>query len=273
MASIHRVVAAYFSPTGNTQKVVMTIASFMANTLNSPLDIVDFTVASKREMDIICDAHKLLVVGLPTYAGRLPNKILPFVQTHIKGCNSIAIPIVTFGNRSMDESLKELCLELDTNGFIIPAAAGIVTEHVFSEHLGSGRPNSQDISDLEHFALHCCEKLESNDWAAVTFYKESPLGDYYKPLKADGTPARFLKAKPKTHTDLCINCGLCASNCPMGAIDAVDTTVITGTCIKCHSCIKCCPSHAKYFDDDDFLSHVTMLEANYKRVTHSTFCI
>ena len=40
---------------------------------------------------------------------------------------------------------------------------------------------------------------------------------------------------------------------------------VTGICIKCQACIKKCPTHAKYFDDPAFLSHVAMLEQNYTR--------
>ena len=39
----------------------------------------------------------------------------------------------------------------------------------------------------------------------------------------------------------------------------------TGLCIKCQACVRRCPTHAKYFEDADFLSHVAMLEQNFTR--------
>ena len=51
----------------------------------------------------------------------------------------------------------------------------------------------------------------------------------------------------------------------MGAISFDNFIDVPGTCIKCQACIKKCPTHAKYFDDEAFLSHVKMLEQNYKR--------
>ena len=36
-------------------------------------------------------------------------------------------------------------------------------------------------------------------------------------------------------------------------------------CIKCHSCVRNCPTGAKYFDDEAFLSHKAMLERDYTR--------
>ena len=79
-------------------------------------------------------------------------------------------------------------------------------------------------------------------------------------MKEDGTPARFLKAKPVTDMETCDGCGRCTAVCPMGSIDRTDPGLVSGICIKCQACILHCPRHAKYFTDEDFLSHVRMLE-------------
>ncbi len=39
---------------------------------------------------------------------------------------------------------------------------------------------------------------------------------------------------------------------------------IPGTCIKCQRCVRFCPQQAKYFSDKAFLSHVAMLEQNFR---------
>ena len=54
---------------------------------------------------------------MPTYAGKLPNKMLPFVQEEILGNGALAVGLVTFGNRSFDNSLAELCACLEAGGF------------------------------------------------------------------------------------------------------------------------------------------------------------
>ena len=96
------------------------------------------------------------------------------------------------------------------------------------------------------------------------------IGPYYTPLKADGSPAKFLKAKPRTDLGKCCNCGVCARACPMGAIDPRNVALVPGLCIKCQACVRKCPRRAKFFEDADFLSHVAMLEQNYTRRAENT---
>lgn len=41
-------------------------------------------------------------------------------------------------------------------------------------------------------------------------------------------------------SDQCMNCGLCATNCPTGSIDLKNKTVNNETCIKCFKCLSKC---------------------------------
>lgn len=111
--------------------------------------------------------------------------------------------------------------------------------------------------------------LEDRGFHSVAMGND-PVENYYVPLKEDGTPAKFLKAKPVTDIDRCTGCDLCAEICPMNSIDDKDYSV-SGICIKCHACIRNCPAHAKSFTDEQFLSHVKMLEKNYSRRAENCF--
>lgn len=270
---ISKVTAVYASPTGNVKKVVCTIAEALAQSFGVPCVQDDFTLPQARQQERHFAAEELVVFGTPVYAGRVPNKMLPFVQELFHADGALAVPVVCFGNRNFDNGLIELRNELETNGFHTIAGAGVVSEHVFSSELATGRPNAEDLVQLKSFAGQIAEKIQKLEEipAPIAVRGDDPVGPYYRPLGIDGKPAVFLKAKPKTHEDLCNNCGLCAQVCPMSSISPEDPKTVTGICIKCQACIHKCPTHAKYFDDPAFLSHVEMLKANYTRRTESEF--
>lgn len=123
--TIDNVTAVYFSPTGNTEKMCTQIAQELAKNLRVPCGQVDFTLPTARARRHVFTGTTLVVFAMPTYAGRLPNKLLPFVQKNFQGLQSPAITLVTFGNRSADSALPELAQTLAQNGFYVLAGAFI----------------------------------------------------------------------------------------------------------------------------------------------------
>ena len=131
--NITQVYAVYFSATGNTRKVTTTLANALAVSFDVPLEVRDFTLPAAREEAYEFAAGDLVVFGMPTYAGKLPNKLLDFVKSGFHGNGALAVPVVTFGNRSFDNSLAELCACLEGDGFhtigagALPAATPLPT--------------------------------------------------------------------------------------------------------------------------------------------------
>lgn len=269
---IQRIYSVYWSATGNSRKVARTVSDTMGECLGCPVKEFDFTLPQARETIMEFSSEDLAVVVLPTYAGKLPNKMLPFVQTGIVGNGTPAIPLVTFGNRSFDNSLAELVDSLKANHFSPIAVGAVVCRHAFTDLLATGRPTEQDLEVLKQFARKAAEKiLVSSSLPAPVAVPGDSTAPYYIPKGLDGQPAKFLKAKPKTNLDSCIRCGTCARLCPMGAISSEDFSQVPGTCIKCQRCIRSCPKKAKCFDDPAFLSHVAMLEANFRDSKENSF--
>ena len=269
---IQRICSVYWSATGNSRKVARTVSGAIGEYLGCPVEEFDFTLPGARETVMEFSSKDLAVVVLPTYAGKLPNKMLPFVQTGIKGNGTPAIPLVTFGNRSFDNSLAELVDSLKSNHFFPMAAGAVVCRHAFTDLLAAGKPTEQDLEDLKQFARKAAEKiLEASSLPAPVTVPGDSTAPYYIPKGLDGKPAKFLKARPKTNLDSCIRCGVCARLCPMEAISSEDYSQVPGTCIECQRCVRSCSQKAKYFDDPAFLSHVAMLEANFQDLKVSSF--
>lgn len=257
----------------------------MGKCLKLPVHKISFTLPDERKKSCTFTEEDLLILGTPVYAGRIPNKILPDVDRSFEGNGTLAVAVSVFGNRNYDDGLMELALLLENHGFCVAAAAAAAARHAFSDDIGAGRPDKQDEEELRVFARRAAEKIKefsgvekivSGNKAAcgvlaLQITGHNPVGPYYTPLRADGQPAKFLKAKPVTDENLCNRCGTCAQVCPMGSISREDPSVVNGICIKCQACIRSCPAQAKHFEDEDFLSHVEMLREHYTRRAANAF--
>ncbi|MBR0409488.1 MAG: EFR1 family ferrodoxin [Eubacterium sp.] len=264
---ITNITAVYFSPTGSTRKIVEELARVMADEYSVPMHTFDFTLPENRVESITFQGSDLVVFGVPVYAGRVPNKILPEIRRIFKGDGALAVPVVTFGNRSYDNALIELRNELEEGGFHTIAGGAFVAEHAFSGKLAPGRPDREDMDLVRSFAKTVADKVNEMKEipGPVKVRGIEPIPPYYQPLGIDGRPAKFLKAKPVIGPG-CIRCGKCINACPMGSINEEnDELKVEGICIKCQACIKICPVRALFFDDSAFLSHVAMLEQNFSR--------
>ena len=264
---IKTVWAVYFSGTGTTQKVATTLAKSVAQSLGAEYQEYCFNLPAAREKELTFTPEDLVVLGVPVYAGRVPNLLLPYVRDSIHGGGALAVPVVLYGNRNFDDGLMELRNVARDNGFHPIAAGAFVGEHSFSTILGAGRPDAEDMALVRDLAGKTAGKVKALTEApaqAVEVEGCDPIRPYYTPRDRHGEPIKdFLKAKPVTDPDKCVKCGLCARLCPMGSIDPADVSNVAGKCIKCCACVKKCPTGAKYFDHEGYLYHQHELEDQY----------
>lgn len=265
--NIKTVWAVYFSGTGTTEKVTVHLAQSLAKWLGAEYKSHDYTQPKGREKELNFASDELVVLGTPVYAGRVPNLLLPFVRDSIHGNGTLAVPVVLYGNRNFDDGLIELRNVMGDNGFCPIGAAAVVGEHSFSKILGAGRPDSDDMVLVDQLAEKTAEKVKGMERLPEQMVEVEgcdPIRPYYTPRDRNGEPIRdFLKAKPVTDPDKCVQCGLCARLCPMGSIDPADVSNVVGKCIKCCACVKKCPVGAKYFDHEGYLYHQHELEEQY----------
>lgn len=275
-----RTIKIYFSPTGNTKRIVDAVASSTELNGESTIDL-DITLPdSRKNFNYHAQDGDIVIIGMPVYAGRIPNLLLPFINT-ITPCSADSskdvscIPLVTYGGRNYDDALIELADILEDNGFKVLAAGAFIAEHSFSSKICNSLPDKDSLSfaaRLGRLAIGM-EGREGKEDGKIEEFRRNEIfvgkqnikgrakeeRVYYRPRLADGSPINMLKVKPKTKEN-CLRCGICAKRCPMGSISASDPTAITGPCIKCNRCVRECKVGAKYFDDAGYLFHVSDLE-------------
>ena len=279
----------YFSPTGGTLQVARRLAERLGERLQAEVEYHSYTLPKERAALPSFDAEDIVLWATPVYAGRIPNKTLEYVRAAIRAQGNPAIGLVTFGNRAYDNALAELVGLMEEGGMKPVGAAAMVTRHAFSDTLGAGRPNEEDLAALDRFAAQVATKLSLSEETATAPAKFSILNSqfsilkvpgnphpekYYTPLKVGNAPAGFLKAKPSCDADRCTRCGKCVEVCPMGSIvtnGGIPT--FDGICIKCQACRRHCPAGAVAFTDTEYLSHVAMIEQTFAAPKQPKFYI
>lgn len=242
----------YFSPAGTTKTVVDEISKAFfgqKNEFNLMWDPLD--------EETVIPSNTLAIVAMPVFSGRIPD-LCAQKLTNLKGENTPAIAVVTYGNRDYEDALLELKNILEENGFILLGAAAVVTQHSIYPNVGSGRPDTQDKRALTTFARQCSQKLRA--------WPEKPLAE----IEVKGNfPYREYKvpAMKPTVNDNCTLCGICASVCPVGAIPPDNPkTKDTSLCITCTACIAVCPEKAQGFHIPEYTEYAAKFaEKNSER--------
>jgi ferredoxin len=271
-----RIKTYYFSPTGGTLQVASHLAERLGVLLHAEVEYHSYTLPREREELPQVEAGDVVVWATPVYAGRIPNKTLDYVRRALHADGNPAVALVTFGNRAYDNALAELVGLMEEGGMRPIGAAAMVTRHAFSDTLGAGRPNEEDLAALDRFAAQVAEKLltHNSKLLTVSVPGEAHPERYYTPLKTNNAPAGFLKAKPSCNSALCTRCGECMEVCPMGSIGAKDgMPTFDGICIKCQACRRRCPTGAIAFTDPEYLSHVAMIERTFAAPKRAEFFV
>ncbi|MDO9036697.1 MAG: EFR1 family ferrodoxin [Methanoregula sp.] len=228
-----------FSPTGTTQAVIQEIARGI-NPGNE--EWLDITRPYARIKPLKTSENELLIVGVPVYMGRVPALLTEWLHA-IKAQNTPAVCVVVYGNRVYDDALLELKDILTNCGCKPIAGAAYIGEHSFSSEetpTAKDRPDASDLRHAESFGRKILEKL--NTISSVDQISDVNIPGC-QPYRGD---SKLWIVDFIAVSDACIQCGVCAEGCPVGAIDPENSNVIdTKKCITCCACIKHCPQHAR----------------------------
>lgn len=245
----------YFSPTETTAKVVKGVAEGLGGNGKE----YDITLPQNRVHDIKFGPNDLLVVGVPVYAGRIPDLTLEYFEK-VKGDSTQVVLIAVYGNRDYDDALLELKDLFEQKGFIPVAAGAFIGEHTYTSLVATARPDPADLQKANEFGRRI--KLKLNDLQDISqLAKLEVKGNFPYREKKPMSPTA-----PVTNDD-CIDCGICAENCPTAAINFEDYKDIEASkCIKCCSCVKKCPEEAKSFEHEGIKKITQTLIDNFSQV-------
>lgn len=238
---IKRVRAIVFSGAGTTMTVARRFCDSVSRAClqrGMKVDVVvdDVTPASATSPSI--GEGELVAVAVPSYGGRIPA---PMVERlgGMAASDTPATMLVTYGNRAVDDTFLELSDVLEGSGFVPVSGAAVVAHHSLMTNVAQGRPNEDDLSVVDVLAEQTVDRVVGVAHACEVRLENVPGNHPYREF--GGVPF-----KPEADKDLCVSCGACVIQCPVGAIDAEDPTVTDAdACISCMRCIDVCPRGAR----------------------------
>lgn len=248
----------YFSPTHTSKQVAEAIVRGTGITT-----VVTTDLTLQPAQDIVFDESSLAIIAVPVYGGHVAPLALDRLSS-VRGTNTPVVLVVVYGNRAYEKSLMELDFWAVENGFKVIAGATFIGEHSFSSEkypVAAGRPNMEDLNLAANFgqqiaakltAAADADKLYAIDVRSIRRPRQPffPLFRFLRKviaLRKSGTPVPRTPWVPDE--SMCVHCGICAENCPSGAIISGDELKVdTDKCIKCCACVKVCTQQARVYD-------------------------
>lgn len=227
----------YFSATGNSKHAASVIAGKTGDTAVSIADILN------GKAEIAQDSERTGLV-FPVYFWGLPEIIKRFASLpeFRKSLGKYVYCIITCGATT------------GTADRMLEKKLGRKLDYSFSLKMPDNYVVLYDPSPKEkakRFLAHADRELEMicEDINSLAKKHGGSTGDKIKSVFVPPLYDVFRTTKRFYADDKCTSCGMCARNCPDGAIEMKDGKPIwiKSKCQHCTACINCCPTEAIQF--------------------------
>ena len=141
-----------YSVKGTTRKLINEMGAIFPNT--------EYNELTKKSFEKEFNEKDLVIVGAPVYAGRIPKPLGAKLKS-LKGNNTLAVAVVTYGNRAYEDALLELKNILEEQGFKVIAALVYVAQHSLAANIAKGRPNEKDLTIAKDYSKQILDKVNS----------------------------------------------------------------------------------------------------------------
>ena len=229
----------YYSATGTTRKIVKAFSEG----LNCFVRFADITKPANREKAVTVTGD-LVVIAMPVYGERIPGFIYDYLK-RIDGKDKLLVVISVYGNMGFGISTAQFSRFASENKFKLIGAGMFIGEHTYANeksNVALGRPDEDDLKSAREFGASIRAKCDRGEPEQIKVH-ESVLAKFISEFPDSGV--RFLIKQPVEDRKQCNHCGLCATMCPVGAINPVTLEIDERKCLRCFSCVKNCPKKAR----------------------------